>query len=62
MGAWSQPIGLQLRGLLPALVFRGFRACYVAGKFPWRVKFETLVGLAAESVLFARLLLLLDQG
>jgi len=62
MRAWLEQQGYQMPWLLPTLVVGCLMAWHVTGQFPWRVKFETLVGMAAESVLFACLLLLLAQG
>lgn len=47
--------------LLPAIVVGGLLAWQVAGKYPWRVSPETLVGMTAESLLFACCLVVLGQ-
>lgn len=62
MRAWLQQQGARLPWLLPALVIVALSTWQVVGKFPNKCRLETLVGMAAESVLFACLLLLLAQG
>jgi hypothetical protein len=62
MRAWLQQQGARLPWLLPALVIGALSIWQVLGKFPNKCRLETLVGMAAESVLFACLLLLLAQG
>lgn len=47
--------------LLPALVIGGLLIWHVAGKYPWRLSADTLLGMLAESVLFAFVLIIAGQ-
>ncbi len=47
--------------LLPLLLVGSLLAWHLLGKFPWRVSAETLVGMAAECVVFAFGLVVLAQ-
>lgn len=62
MRDWLQQQGNQIPFLLPFLVVFCLLTWHLAGKFPWRVRAETFVGMAAESLLFACLLLLIAHG
>lgn len=59
MRFWLEQQGSPLPWLLPVLVIASLLTWQIAGKFPWKCSPETLLGMAAESVLFACLLLLL---
>ena len=54
-------IGLGVAWLPPLLVVLGLLVWQWVQKHPWRVSWETLAGMFAESVVFAFLLLLLGQ-
>lgn len=62
MRGWLQQQGWETPWLLPVLVIGGLLTWQIAGRFPWRIRFDTLVGMAAESLLFACVLLLLGQA
>ncbi|MDB5392102.1 MAG: amino terminal protease self-immunity [Planctomycetaceae bacterium] len=62
MRVWLEQQGSPLPWLLPFLVVATLLSWQVAGKFPYTCRLETLVGMAAESLLFACVLLLLAQG
>lgn len=62
MRGWLQEQGWEMPWLLPVLVIGGLLAWQVAGRFSWQIRFDTLVGMAAESLLFACLLLLMGQA
>lgn len=61
MRGWLQQQGWDTPWLLPVLVIGGLLAWQIAGRFPWQARFDTLVGMAAESLMFACVLLLLGQ-
>ena len=61
MRGWLSQLGLTQALLLPVLVVIGLMIWHLAGNFPWRVSFETLVGMFAESLLFAFFLIVVGQ-
>lgn len=61
MRAWLQQQGWQIPWLLPVLIVLALLVWQVVGHFAWQVRFDTLVGMTAESLLFACLLLMLGQ-
>lgn len=61
MRSWLSHAGFAQTLLLPAIVVIGLLAWQVWGKFPWRVAPETLLGMLAESLLFAFGLVVLGQ-
>lgn len=61
MRNWLQQAGLDHPALLPGLVVGVLLAWQVCGKFSWRISAETLVGMYAESLLFAFCLILVGQ-
>ncbi|MAG93592.1 MAG: CPBP family intramembrane metalloprotease [Planctomycetaceae bacterium] len=61
MRDWLGQAGLTDVLLLPALVAGGLLAWHVAGRYPWRISSETMLGMLAESILFALGLVLLGQ-
>lgn len=61
MRGWLQHAGLNTLFLLPAMVVVALLAWHVCGKYPWKVSFDTLVGMLAESLLFAMCLIALGQ-
>lgn len=62
MRDWLFQQGWEAQWLLPVLVVVALLAWQVLGHFPWKVRFDTLIGMAAESLLFACVLLLLAQA
>lgn len=61
MRDWLLQQGWEAPWLLPVLVIGALLAWQVAGRFPWDIRFDTLIGMGAESLLFACVLLLLGQ-
>jgi len=61
MRGWLHQVGFSQPWLLPALVVAGLVVWHVAGHFPSRVSLDTLVGMFAESLLFAFVLVVLGQ-
>ena len=61
MRDWLQQQGWNAPWLLPVLVVAALLAWQVTGRFPWQVRADTLLGMAAESLLFACLLVLFAQ-
>lgn len=61
MRDWLQQQGWEHPWLLPILIVLALLAWQLAGKFTWKIQFDTLVGMAAESLLFACVLLMLGQ-
>ncbi|MES2792182.1 MAG: CPBP family glutamic-type intramembrane protease [Planctomycetota bacterium] len=62
MRDWLLQQGWDAQWLLPVLVIAALLAWQIAGRFTWNLRFDTLIGMAAESLLFACLLLLLAQA
>lgn len=60
MRTWLLSVGVDAFAL-PALVVGGLLGWHRYGAYPWRISRETLVGMFAESLLFAVLLLMLAQ-
>jgi membrane protease YdiL (CAAX protease family) len=56
-----ESMGLNQPWLLPAMVVVGLLVWHLARQEPWRVSWETLAGMFAESLLFAFLLVVLGQ-
>ncbi len=61
MRSWLERMGIHNTLLLPALVLTGLLAWQVIGKYEWKVRGETLVGMFAESILFAFVLVVAGQ-
>ncbi|MGE3314098.1 MAG: lysostaphin resistance A-like protein [Planctomycetaceae bacterium] len=61
MRTWLNQLGFNQPWLLPALVVAVLVIWHVAGKYPGRVSVDTLVGMFAESLLFAFLLIVFGQ-
>jgi membrane protease YdiL (CAAX protease family) len=61
MRSWLETIGLGQLFLLPGLVVAVLLAWHIAGKYEWRISFDTLAGMFAESLLFAMLLVAAGQ-
>jgi hypothetical protein len=61
MRDWLEQAGFHHWFLLPALVVALLLGWQIAGKYPWRVSADTLAGMAAESLLFAFVLIVLGQ-
>lgn len=54
-------LGLGYHLLLPGLVVAALIVWHLVGKYPWRLSADTLVGMFAESLLFAFLLIVVGQ-
>ena len=54
--------GATFPALLPVLVVFGLVAWQILGQYPWRVRIDTLVGMGAESLLFAFALIVMGQA
>lgn len=61
MRGWLHQLGLGHLMLLPGLVVFGLMAWHYCGRYPWRFSVDTLIGMLAESLLFAFLLIVLGQ-
>ena len=61
MRGWLHQVGFGATWLLPTLVVVALLVWQVFGKYPWRVSSDTLVGMFAESLLFAFLLIVIGQ-
>ena len=61
MRGWLQQFGLGEALILPGLVVAGLMTWHLWCKHPWRLSFETLGGMLAESLLFALVLILIGQ-
>lgn len=59
---WLSHAGWIASGLLPLVVLGALLAWHVALRRPWRVSWDTLGGMLAESLLFAFALILLGQS
>lgn len=62
MREWLLSAGLIHPWLLPGAVVALLGAWHVYARHPWRCSLETLVGMLAESLLFAMVLVLIGQG
>ena len=54
-------LGIEFAFLLPVLVVGILLVWQIAGKYPWRITPDVLAGMAAESLLFAVILVLVGQ-
>ncbi len=61
MRAGLQEIGLMHSHLLPAIVIGLLLVWHISGRYSWRVSRETLLGMSAESLLFALVLVVIGQ-
>ena len=61
MRDWLLQQGWDAQWLLPVLVVLSLLAWQYAGRFSWKIRIDTLIGMAAESLLFACLLVLFGQ-
>ena len=61
MRSWLLQQGWEAEWLLPVLVIAALLAWQVVGHFPWSLRLDTLIGMGAESLLFACVLLMLGQ-
>lgn len=59
---WLFSAGLQHPWLLPAIVIVLLGGWHLWARHPWRCSFDTLVGMFAESLLFALVLVVLGQA
>ena len=61
MRGWLQSIGRGYASVLPFLVVAVLLIWHLWSRFPWRLSLETLLGMFAESVLFAFCLIVIAQ-
>ncbi len=61
MQTWLLQVGVGLPWVLPALIVALLCGWHLMKRYPWRVSFETLIGMFSESLLGAILLLVLGQ-
>ncbi len=61
MRGWLQQLGFNHALLLPGIVIGGLLVWQLTGKYSWRVSIDTLVGMFAESLLFAFVLVVIGQ-
>ncbi|WP_299469666.1 CPBP family intramembrane glutamic endopeptidase [uncultured Gimesia sp.] len=61
MRSWLSQLGLTHTFLLPALIVGTLLMWHMILKHPWRISAETLIGMFAESLLFAFCLIVLGQ-
>ena len=61
MRAALQEIGLVQVHVLPAIVIGLLLAWHLGGRYAWKVERETLLGMSAESLLFALVLVVMGQ-
>jgi hypothetical protein len=59
---WLMAAGVRHPWLLPVAVIGLLGGWHLTARHPWRCSLETLVGMLAESLLFAMLLVLIGQG
>ncbi len=61
MRTWLLQQGWEFQWLLPVLVISALLVWQIVGRFSWSIRFDTLIGMGAESLLFACVLLMLGQ-
>ncbi len=61
MRGWLNDLGLDQPWLLPALVVAGLIIWHFAGHYPGKVSLDVLIGMFAESLLFAFVLIVVGQ-
>lgn len=61
MRNWLRDAGLQHAFLLPVLVAATLLGWHIVGRYPWRIHADTLLGMVAESLLFAFCLVAIGQ-
>lgn len=61
MRGWLLQVGLDRPWVLPLLILTALIGWQVVARFPWRTSVETLIGMGAESLLGAILLLVMGQ-
>lgn len=61
MRTWLHQAGFNHWLLLPGLVVAGLLLWHLFGQHPWRVSIDTLVGMFAESLIFAFFLIVVGQ-
>ena len=58
---WLHQAGIEIVWLLPVLLIGTLMAWHMTTRQPWRMAWDTLGGMAAESLLYAFLLIMLGQ-
>ena len=61
MKSWLMQVGVGLPWVLPVLIIGILCGWHFVQRYPWRISFETLIGMFSESLLGAILLLVLGQ-
>lgn len=61
MKSWLMQVGFGLPWVLPVLVIAILCGWHFVKRYPWRISFETLIGMFSESLLGAIVLLVLGQ-
>lgn len=61
MRGWIQLHATAPAPLLPAFVVAGLLGWQIVGRYPWRLEADTLMGMFAESLLFAFVLVVIGQ-
>ena len=61
MRLWLQQAGIEIVWLLPTLVIGTLVSWQLSSRQPWRMTWDTFGGMAAESLLYAFLLIMLGQ-
>jgi hypothetical protein len=61
MRGWLASIGFRQALILPCLVVGAMLVWQIAGRYSWQVKGTTIVGMIAESLLFAVFLMVMGQ-
>ncbi|QDU07065.1 CPBP family intramembrane glutamic endopeptidase [Gimesia aquarii] len=61
MRSWLSQLGFTHTFLLPCLIVGTLLIWHVCCKYPWKISAETLLGMFAESLLFAFCLIILGQ-
>lgn len=61
MRLWLRQAGIEMVWLLPSLLVGTLTAWHLTSRQPWRTSWDTLGGMAAESLLYAFILILLGQ-
>lgn len=62
MRSWLTASGYEISWLLPVMIVVLLLSWQIASRKPWKIHFETLIGMGAESLLYACLLLLIAHA
>ena len=61
MRLWLQQAGIEIAWLLPSLLLGTLISWHLSTRQPWRMTWDTYGGMAAESLLYAFILIMLGQ-